>query len=464
MEGRPRIKVPGGGVKLIQTAKVASVLLTMTACFSGAAAQSTTSPISASLISAASAVQQDYDALFQQMYKNPADLEASFKFAEQAVKRGDYEAAIGALERMLFFNPNLPRVKLELGVLYFKLGSYELARSYFQEAIKGADAPDDIRAQVRAYLTEIDRRLARYEFSVFTTAGLRYQTNANLGPSSLMVRALGQDAILNSSFGKSPDVNMFQTLAAHYAYKIGTRGDAIEASFLGLNSRQYKLNQFNFGLVEVVVGPRFAIGQNASVKLYGIGDQVWLGDATYFSAGGAGFSARTTIGDRGFLEAFVEQRHRNFSDSFNFPTASQQTGDLLSAVVTSDLRFGPMHWTTRAAFDQNRAAFDFYSYKRYSIDMAFPYAFALPVFGTPHQFVIAPTFGFSRANYDAPNPIVDPFQIRHDWEQRYGAIFDAQVYRNVGLRTQILYTKIDSSLPNFTLDNFSVSIGPTARF
>jgi tetratricopeptide (TPR) repeat protein len=147
------------GVKLIQTAKVAFVLFTMTACCSGAAAQSTTSAVSA-----ASVVQQDYDALFQQMYKNPSDLEASFKFAEQAVKRGDYEAAIGALERMLFFNPNLPRVKLELGVLYFKLGSYELARSYFQEAVKAAHAPDDIRVQVRAYLTEIDRRLARYEF------------------------------------------------------------------------------------------------------------------------------------------------------------------------------------------------------------------------------------------------------------------------------------------------------------
>ena len=36
------------------------------------------------------------------------------------------------------FNPNLPRVKLELGVLYFKLGSYELARSYFQEAVNAA--------------------------------------------------------------------------------------------------------------------------------------------------------------------------------------------------------------------------------------------------------------------------------------------------------------------------------------
>jgi hypothetical protein len=449
----------GGGVKFFKSVKTVFVLMTAIACCSMAAAQSP-----APSVTAATVVQQDYDALFQEMYKNPSNLEASFKFAEQAVKRGDYEAAIGALERMLFFNPNLPRVKLELGVLYFKLGSYELARSYFQEAIKAADAPDEIRAQVLAYLTEIDRRLARYEFSVFTTAGFRYQTNANLGPSSLMVRALGQDALLDGAFGKRPDWNFFQTLTANYAYKIGTRGDAIEASFLGVNSRQYKLNQFNLGLVELVVGPRIAIGQNASFKLYGIGDQVWLGDANYFSAGGGGLSARTTVGDRGLLEAFVEERRRDFSDSNNFPTASQQSGDLLSAAVTSDLRFGALHWTARAGFDQNRAIFDYYSYKRYSIDMAFPYAFALPVFGTPHQFVIAPTIGFSWANYDAPNAIIDPVTVRNDREQRYGAIFDAQVYKNVGVRTQVQYIKIDSSLPNYTTDNLSVSIGPTARF
>jgi Tfp pilus assembly protein PilF len=447
------------GVKLVQTAKAVPIVLATIASWSGAAAQST-----APAVTAATVVQQDYDALFQQMYKNPSNLEVSFKFAEQAVKRGDYEAAIGALERMLFFNPNLPRVKLELGVLYFKLGSFELARSYFQEAIKSADAPDDIRAQVRAYLTEIDRRLARYEFSVFTTAGFRSQTNANLGPSSLMVRALGQDALLNNAFGKQSDWNFFQTLTANYAYKLGTRGDAIEASFLGVNSRQYKLDQYNLGLVELIVGPRFAIGQNASFKVYGIGDQVWLGDANYFSAGGGGVSARTTVGDHGLLEAYVEQRHRDFSDSTNFPTASQQSGELLSAAVTSDLRFGALHWTTRVGYDQNRAIFDYNAYKRYSIDMAFPYEFTLPVFGTPHQFVIAPTIGYSWANYYAPNPIVDPFMVRTDGEQRYGAIFDAQVYRNVGVRTQIQYTKINSTLPNYRTDNFSVSVGPTARF
>lgn len=406
----------------------------------------------------------DYDALFQQMYRSPSNLDISFKFAEQAVARGDYEAAIGALERMLFFNPNLPRVKLELGVLYFKLGSYELARSYFMEAMKG-NAPDEVRGQVTAYLAEIDRRLSRYDYSVFAQAGLRYQTNANVGPDGSLVRALGQDAILDNRFGKTADWNAFQTVATSVAYKINTRGDALEASLLALGSQQFKLSQFNLGLIELVVGPRIAIGQNASFKVYGIGDMVWLGDANYFGAAGGGVSARTTVGSAALVEGFVEARHREFFNSSNYPTAGEQTGDLLSTGIVTDVRLTPqLHGILRAGYDQNSAIFDYNSYRRYSIDVAFPFEFALPVFGTPHQFVIAPTLGYSWANYSAPNAIIDPLVIRNDGEQRYGAIFDAQIYANVGVRTQIQYSKIDSSLPNYRTSNFSVGFGPTLRF
>ena len=48
---------------------------------SGAAAQQ---PIVASAV-----VRQDYEALAQQIYQSPSDLDVSFKFAEQAVARGD---------------------------------------------------------------------------------------------------------------------------------------------------------------------------------------------------------------------------------------------------------------------------------------------------------------------------------------------------------------------------------------
>ena len=56
----------------------------------------------------------EYDAMFAQVLREPANLDLSFRFAEVATATGDYEAAIGALERMLFYNPALPRARLEL--------------------------------------------------------------------------------------------------------------------------------------------------------------------------------------------------------------------------------------------------------------------------------------------------------------------------------------------------------------
>jgi hypothetical protein len=424
---------------------------------SGASAQQPATP-------ASTVVQQDYDALFQAMYQSPSDLDASFRFAREAVERGDYEAAIGALERMLFFNPDLPRVKLELGVLYFKLESYEIARGYFLDAIKGDSAPAEIRGQVMAYLSEIDRRMSKYQYSVFLNAGMRYQTNANIGPNGLQVRALGNDAILDARYGPKPDWNTFQTVAASYAYKLNTRGDAIETTFLGLNSRQFTLSQFNLGLVEATLGHRVSVGQGASFKYYAIGDKVWLGDYSYFGALGGGVSARSALGASGLIEGYVEDRQRRFSDSTYFPTASNQSGNLLTAAVSTDLRFGPVHWTTRLGYDSNKATSDYNSYKRFSIDMALPIEFVLPLFGEQHAFVFAPTAGFSQADYAAPNPFVDPLVTRRDQEHRYGAIFDAQIVDNIGVRTQALYTKIDSNLPNYRTNNLSVSIGPTVRF
>jgi hypothetical protein len=419
------------------------------------------------VLTPAAIVQSDYDALFQQMFQNPSNLEISFKFAEQAAARGDYEAAIGALERMLFFNPNLPRVKLELGVLYFKLGSWDLARGYFQDAIKGGDVPDDIRAQVNAYLAEIARRQAPYEFSAFVHAGARWQSNANVGPDSLIVRAIGQDAILSNQFARAPDWNWFQLAAMQYIHKINKRGDAFEVVFTGYASQQHRFTQFDLGLVELTAGPRIAITQDTSFKVYGIGTGVMLAHHKYIESSGAGFSIRGPLGNFGLAEGYVEHRYRRFFDSDEFPTASNQTGNLLISAINAELRFGFLRLTTRVGYDRNnaRALFDFNSYDRFSVDVGLPIEFSVPSFdGTPRQVVITPTYGYSETRYDEPNWIVDPFTVRFDRETRLGGVIDVQLYQNWGLRTTITQTWILSNLPNYDMKNFSVAFGPTARF
>jgi hypothetical protein len=416
----------------------------------------------------AAAPADEYDVLFQRMLKEPQNLDITFRFAELAGQRGDYEAAIGALERMLFYNRELPRVKAELGALYFRLGSYEMARNYFLQVIATPGVPGDVRAKVDGFLAEIARRESPVQTSVFVWMGARYQTNANAGPDSALVRVLGQDAVLAGQFTKQPDWNSFIMAVAGFSYDLGNqRGDTIEAGIVGYYSKQFIAEQFDLGVFEVQVGPRFAILperiSGASLKVYGIANTVLLGGPQYFNTVGAGVSARFNAGAFAVVEPSFEYRQRDFFNSANYPTAALQTGHLMTTAIAAEGATVWTKWVVRGAFDRNDAQTDFNSYDRWSVDAGIPIEFTAQLFG-PRQFVVTPTGGFSWAHYVAPDPLVDPFVVRVDREWRVGAIVDAQIYQNIGVRTQVQYQKVNSNIPNFDLDNFSVSFGPTLRF
>src|SRR5689334_17243449 len=101
---------------------------------------------------------KQYDAAFQEMLRQPANLDVLFKFASLASQTGDLEGAISALERMLLINPNLPRVRLELGVLYYRLKSYEVAREYLQGALKSPNVPSEVRTRAEQFIAQIDHQ------------------------------------------------------------------------------------------------------------------------------------------------------------------------------------------------------------------------------------------------------------------------------------------------------------------
>src|ERR1700752_871645 len=65
--------------------------------------------------SAAQDVRGDQQRLFAQTARQPKNYDVPLAQVRVAPPNGDYEAAIGALERMLFYNPRLGRVKYELG-------------------------------------------------------------------------------------------------------------------------------------------------------------------------------------------------------------------------------------------------------------------------------------------------------------------------------------------------------------
>ena len=129
-------------------------------------------------------IQARREFLFQAMLQKPDDLDAAFEYAALSVQVGDIEAAISTLERMLIFAPGLPRLQLELGVLYYRLAAFETARGYFEGALAAPNVPSEVHVKVEQYLAGIDEAADPNRFAGQVRAGIRYQTNANRAPQS----------------------------------------------------------------------------------------------------------------------------------------------------------------------------------------------------------------------------------------------------------------------------------------
>jgi hypothetical protein len=140
---------------------------------------------------ARAATRAEQESLLQKSLASPSDYETAFAYVRVSEELKDYEAAIGALEQLLFYNPNLTRVKYELGALYFEAHSYQLAIHYFKDVLASPDIDAAMRARIAAALPEAEKQASPVRSWVFAQAGLRYQSNAAAMPASGQVLSFG---------------------------------------------------------------------------------------------------------------------------------------------------------------------------------------------------------------------------------------------------------------------------------
>jgi len=416
------------------------------------------------------ALKNEQDALFQRILSNPADLDATFRHAEVSTALGDFEAAIGSLERMLFFNPNLPRVRLELGVLYFRLGSYELARAYFESAIAAPDTPAEVRAKVNAYLAEINKRLSPTQFSVFAQTGARYQTNANAGPDGALVRVFGFDATLDRQFVRQPDWNWFAQTVARHVLDLGTQGgDAWETTVAAYLSRHDRFVRLDTNLIDVQTGPRLALwpeqARGWSLRPYVGATGVHLGGDYYLSTQTAGVSVGWLPSPGWNFELGYERSRRDFNNTDDYPTAEDQTGmqDTGYFIASGPLLLG-WTWYARGAISDHGARVDWQSYDQRTLDLFLSYSFTVPLLGAERQVTLLPFAGILDADYEGADALIDPDVVRKDLERRIGIGIDLQLTKEIGFAARFQQSKTESTLPNYAMENRSVYFGPTFRF
>lgn len=256
---------------------------------------------------------------FRDMFDDPDNVEKMFAYARTSIRLRDYEAAISTLDRILIYNPDQPRVKLELGAAYFRIGSYTIAQHYFEAVRDDPAAPAEIKPRAEEFLTEINRRTATSSFSGVVSARFIATNNANNGPDSrlidfegVQVRLTGTNVTSQSDVGGSFSLSM-----THVADLGGSNADAWRTNFALYSARFAETPTGDADVVVLRTGPQLSLDDERygpKIRPFAELDHVRSNSDALYSTAGIGAEYTDTLNDRATAIGDVRVGWRDYHD------------------------------------------------------------------------------------------------------------------------------------------------------
>lgn len=398
----------------------------------------------------------ELDRIYELLLDNPSDVELNRRFIVIALALNDYDAAIGAVERLIFYAPDDPALYVEAGRFYYQIESYGAARGYLEDALNLPTISPDLRRQASTLIEDIDRLTRPSPWAGIAQFGVRYQSNANVGPFPF-----GLPDELPAEL-PAPDWNVFGLGALSYSNAFNDNL-ILESTLSGYYADQFEIDRLDLGFAELVAGPRLVTdGEALSVKPYGIVQGVLLGADPYQRVYGGGILVRATFAEGWWFEPQFEYRDRRFYDSDDYPSATEQTGDYFTYAVNGSGQFREdLSWKSRVVFNENRSAVEHLSYDQYFASLGV--RLVLPF---PQDWVLTPFASVYFTEYKAIDPDFAETVglIREDLQWNAGGTLEAPLLEDFVLGVQVQYTHNDSNYDRFTYENLQVMSGPIVRF
>jgi tetratricopeptide (TPR) repeat protein len=404
------------------------------------------------------ALQAELDRAYERLLVDPSDRALNRRMIDIAVALEDYDAAIGAVERLIFYEPGNASLQLEAARFYFAIGSYAAASGYLDDVLALPNIPADVRKDVEQLLAQVEDATKPRVWGGFGQVGVRYQTNANIGPGFL-----GPESPFVE--GPAEDWNAFALGTLAYANPVGDNL-LLEGQISGYYADQFEIDRLDLGFLDITAGPRFVSDNSVvSIKPYGVVQGILLGSDPYQLAFGGGVLTRIGLGEGWWIEPQVEYKRREYENSDDYLDATTQNGNFytfaarLNGDITEDI-----NWSTRLAYNRNRADEDYQSFDYYTATTTLRVAFDL--FGQ-ENWAISPFASISFSDYKGIAPaeqeaFID--KMREDVQWSVGAILEIPWGEHFSFNVQVQYTENESNLDRYTYDNLQVMLGPAGRF
>ena len=398
-------------------------------------------------------LRQSYDTAFKAMYQDPVDLDKAARFAELAIAIGDLEGAISTLERMLIYDPDLLQVRMELGILYFRLESFDQASVYLRGVLLDDSVPDEILNQVEIVLQKINERTSIHSFSGAVYAGARYQTNANTSPEDNQILLFGQPALLGNNYIGQADSDLSGRTQLSYVFDFQTDSHDTLNIDLSVQSNWFEdRTELDASVLDLRVGaqlyPRFGAVKKLQTYPYLLANRYDSDQETIISVGG-GLGLSRLIGDDGTMSFQAEYQEKKYT------IQPQLDSSLASVTLGRHFRLGVQTKISAVGIIRQVDSDTVHESNReigigLSLERTFTSLFSQ--FGPSWRaaFSVSP----SSKHYTTPNPTIDPTRRRREQSIQGIVMLGIPFAANKGLNISVGLKLVDSNIPNHEYDNY----------
>jgi tetratricopeptide (TPR) repeat protein len=407
-------------------------------------------------------------ALFRQVLADPGNVKLALAYAKLAAANGDLEGAVSTLERLLIVAPDVAALDLELGTLYYQLGAYDVASSYFKAAIKAPDVTPAIKGAAAGYTVaaaqggNADRNMASLTF------GARYQTNANSGAESPLIDLNGVPFLLSPAAMAGADANGFVSANLHLSDDLHDQGDRFDTDISAYGALYAQQHDLDALAIEAKPGPvynlkRFGIA-NSTLQVYGIFDGESLGGDPYYLAYGLGTALTAAIDPATQSHLRLEYRQETFENSALRPAVSDMDGARVR--LSTDLRrqlnpalafYASVYGERKAAVAADNADWEMGGAVGTTLNFSAPG-------GAPNgPWTFDLSLGALQRNFDGPDPSISA-DARRDTEGYVQGVLTVPMPEGWAAQAAIGYSRQVSTYSLYTFSDTSTSLALTKSF
>lgn len=308
------------------------------------------------------ALQAEDDVTFQDILKDPDNIDLNLRYAKVQIARGELKGASATLERILLINPDIAQVRLYYAVVLFRLDNPEEAERELR-ALRELPLPPEIAAEVDEYLDQIALRRERLRYTLGLSFGGYFDDNKTAGSKTGMQEVVGTLVELAEEDRKHDDFGILGVASLGMRYDLGLQDKhQIIASASHYIAEQATQETFNTQSVSVQGGlelnyPYFTFTPTAFTQ------STFLSRERYFRGWGVG--GKFDVPLDGSLKVYLSGRYT--SEKFNgieeSSSAVLRSGHRHDWMVGGDYIINPANRVSASfSYRSKHARRDFYEY------------------------------------------------------------------------------------------------------